>query len=364
MTRRGETTAPQAVAQIIGQLTTGGAELQLCELLERLDRRRYLPIVYSLSEARGPAAKRLEEADVPVRYVGSVAVPRARRLAAAMQRDRIALAHSWLFLANTYAWAASWFGSRVVLVTSARNCKSQGRLHHIGNMAAFRHSARVIANSAEVRDYVVRRYRAERDKIEIVHNGVDTERFHAVEMSGDAPPIIVTAGRLVTQKNPQLFVEAAARLRERMPNTRFRMIGEGPLRPLVLAAARAAGLSDAFELMGERCDMEDLLRSARLFWLTSSWEGLPNVVLEAMASGLPVIATDVGGTGELVRSGQEGFLVPPDDADAFARHAVSILRDPALEMRLKAAARRRSLEFSLPRMVAGTESVYARALEV
>ena len=140
------------------------------------------------------------------------------------------------------------------------------------------------------------------------------------------------------------------------------MIGDGPLRPIVRDAVEAAGLSDAFELLGERDDTEDLLRSARLFWLTSSWEGLPNVVLEAMASGLPVIATDVGGTAELVRAGREGFLVPPGEVDGFIRYGAAILQDPALEAQLRAAARRRSVEFSLARMVAGTESVYARAL--
>jgi glycosyltransferase involved in cell wall biosynthesis len=219
-----------------------------------------------------------------------------------------------------------------------------------------------VVNSAEVRDYVARHYRADPRRITVIHNGVDTERFRPAESPVAGPPTVVTAGRLVRQKNLLLFVEAAAALRRRVPQVRFRVIGGGPLGAAVAEASRNAGLDGVLDLMGERSDPERHYRSAALFWLTSDWEGLPNVVLEAMASGLPVVMTDVGGARELVTSGREGFVVPPRDAGAIVAASVPLLEDPVKRAAFAEAARQRALQFSLERMVSATESVYAQVL--
>jgi glycosyltransferase involved in cell wall biosynthesis len=354
--------APLRIAEVIGQLTIGGAELQLAELAHRLDRTRFEPVVYCLAGSGGPAVERLAADGVVVRLVGAKGPARARRLRERLQADGIALVHSWLFLANSYAWAARLLGTRAPLVTSARNCKSQGWAHHLANMAAFRASAGIVVNSEQVRAYVVRRYRADPRRITVIRNGVDTARFRPADRVATEPPTILTAGRLVAQKNPLLFVAAATALRRRVPEARFRMIGDGPLRPVVLEAVRAAGLEGAFDLPGERSDLEDCYRRAAVFWLTSDWEGLPNVVLEALASGLPVVATDVGGVRELVTSGREGFVVAPGDANAFVEASVRLLEDGEMRATLSSTARRRALEFSFEEMVRGTESVYDAVL--
>jgi len=353
---------PRRIGAVIGQLTIGGAENQLVELVRGLDRNRFAPFVYSLAESAGPVRERLAAAGVPVRVIGSVGLERARRLAQALRADRIELVHSWLFIANTYAWAACLRGARLPLVTSARNCKSQGWGHHLANVAAFRVSARIIVNSEQVREYVARRYRAPRRLLEVIYNGVDTERFRPGRREGGAAPTIVTAGRLVAQKNPRLFVDAAARLRSRFPEARFVMLGEGPLRGEILARAAAAGLNGSLALPGERADLENVLNEADVFWLTSSWEGLPNVVMEAMACGLPVVATDVGGTRELFASGREGFLVRPGRVDDLVHYGGALLRDATLRQSMGEAARRRAEQFSVRRMVRATEGVYATAL--
>jgi glycosyltransferase involved in cell wall biosynthesis len=346
------------VAMIIGQLSVGGAEGQLYELVRGLDRRRFEPIAYSLHASDGPLRARLESVGVAVERVGASGPARARRLAALLRRDRIDVAHAWLFIANTYAWLARGFGSRVPLITSARNCKSQGVLHHVLNMAAFRGSACVVANSAAVAAYIERTYRAPRRRVQVIYNGVDSERFYHRPQSGDRPPTIVGAGRLVTQKNFLLFVEAAARVRRAVPDARFRIAGEGPQREAIVRRCGELGLEDAVELLGERADLDAVFRGGDMFWLTSSWEGLPNVVIEAMASGLPVVATDVGGTRELLRSGQEGFLVRPDAVDELEYYATALLRDGALRHTMGRAAVERARQFSLARMVERTAALY------
>lgn len=363
MTGNGDGRRPRRVALVIGQLSVGGAENQLAELIRDLDRERFVPIVYSLSSEAGPVRASLERLGVQVRTVGSSGIGRARRLAAQLGGDGIELVHAWLFIANTYAWAARRLGVRVPLVTSARNCKSQGWVHHAANVAAFRASARIIVNSAEVRDYVVRRYVARRSRIDVVYNAVDTERFRPAAEPSAAPLRVITVGRLVTQKNPLLFVEAAARVHETLPGVRFTIVGDGPLGAAIADRARALGLSDVLDLPGERHDVERLLSEAHAFWLTSSWEGLPNVVMEAMACGLPVVASDVGGTRELFSSGVEGFLVRPHQAEDFAHYGLQLLQDPALRARMGVAARKRALQFTRRRMASATQSVYDAALE-
>jgi glycosyltransferase involved in cell wall biosynthesis len=352
---------PTRIALVIGQLTVGGAEHQMRELLRGLDRDRFTPFVYCLADATGGESGR-EVESAPLRVIGATGWTRARRLAAALRADAVRLVHSWLFIANTYAGAARCLGLRVPLITSARNCKSQGWGHHLGNAVAFRSSARIIVNSRQVRDYIVRHYAAPRAAIDVVYNGVDTERFHPLDRRDGKAPTVVTAGRLVSQKNPLLFVEAAARIHATLPEVRFVMLGDGPLRPAVTAHIERLGMSGVVELAGERHDVENVFGRADLFWLTSSWEGLPNVVLEAMACGLPVVATDVGGTSELFDHGQQGFLARPGQIDDFVTYGTTLLQDTQARVRMGEAARRRACEFSLRRMVDATQTTYEMAL--
>ena len=341
---------------VIGQLTVGGAEGQLAELVRALDG-AFEPYVYSLGEAAPALAGRLAAAGVTVRFVPGRGVGRLRELTRSLRNDRIELLHSWLFIANAYAAAAYTLGAGRRLITSARNCKVQGRISQLANAIAFRLSDAIVVNSTDVARFVVRHYRAPMPRIRTVHNGVDAERFQPAT-SEPAIPTIITIGRMVRQKNHELFIRAAGKIAAERPDVRFVLVGDGPLRREIEAQVGASGLSERVILTGERRDVEDLLRSASMFWLTSRWEGMPNVVLEAMASGLPVIATDVGGVRELVREGEEGFVVPSEDTEAFVSRTRLLLADPDRRRVLSANARRRADQFSTPRMSAALATIY------
>ena len=347
---------------VIGQLSTGGAEGQLRVLCESLDPTVATAVVYCLSGETEPYGPVLERAGIPVRVMTGSRLARVRALRAALQADRIDVAHAWLFIANAFAWAATRFGGPP-LVTSARNCKRSSRLLDLLNRRAFAGSTAIIVNSRQVADYIAAIYAAPAERTTVVYNAIDLNRFQppALPRAPHAPRVVMV-GRLVTQKNPLLFVAAAAALRERLPSVRFRLVGDGPLRPAVEQAARAAGLGDALEMAGERRDVPDLLQDADLFWLTSDWEGLPNAVLEAMAAGLPVVATDVGGTAELIDAGVEGYVVPPGDRDALVARSLEILSDPAGLTMMQLAARARAARYGREQMMQATLAVYERAL--
>lgn len=353
--------APLRVGLVIGQLSIGGAEGQLRELVRGL-KGRVETVVYCLHESAGTLVGDLQALDVPVRVIGGRSVDRARRLGLAVHGDGIDVLHSWLFIANGYAFASRFFGVRkrghLPLITSARNCKMQGAASRFVNAVAFRGSAAIVVNSQDVAEYIVRHYRAPRARIRVIRNGIDTVRFHppAAVRNGSGP--IVTVGRLVVQKDHALFLRAAARLVAVRPTAQFVIVGEGPLRHDLEEQVRALGLGGHVRLLGERRDVEEVLRSASLFWLTSRWEGMPNVVLEAMATGVPPVVTDVGGTRELVRPGVEGFIVAPGDVDGLVEHSRTLLESREVWQRCSAAARARAAEFSVPRMAGQLAALY------
>jgi glycosyltransferase involved in cell wall biosynthesis len=349
------------VGLVIGQLTTGGAEGQLRLLCEGFDRAAISPTVYCLSDQTEPNGSLLARAGIPVRAIAGGQLDRAKRLRRALTADRIDVVHTWLFIANAYGWVANFRAPRA-LVTSARNCKRQGRLLDTLNRRAFNASDAIIVNSAEVQHYIEHEYAAPAQHITVIPNAIDLERFRARSRPGESAHVI-TVGRLVRQKNPLLFVAAAAALREHLPAAHFTMIGDGPMRGEVEAAVRAAGLADVCRLAGERADVHELLSQADLFWLTSDWEGLPNALIEALASGLPAVVTDVGGTRDLVDDGVEGFVVMPQNADAIVQPSLAILGDAERRTRMSAAARRRAERFGVGQMVRATQAVYERALE-
>ncbi len=344
------------VGHVIGQLTAGGAEGQL-RLLTCAAERRATPFVYCLSEKMEPYGSLIASAGIPVRRVGGGRLARISRLRDLMAEDRVNIVHSWLFIGNAYAWVAN--GGRRPLITSARNCKRQGFGLDLLNRRAFAASRAIIANSRLVDQYIQRTYKAPAHRVRVVYNGIDLTRFGAeARPRPSAAPTIVAVGRVVRQKNPTLFVEAARAVLRDLPGARFRWIGGGVMRDRIVADLKRDGFADRIVFEGERRDVEHVLAGADLFWLTSDWEGLPNVVLEAMAAGLPVVATDVGGTSELFRSGAEGHLVAPGDAAAIAGHTLRLFGDAEAYAACSRAAVDSARAFSVAAMVENMEAVY------
>lgn len=174
-----------------------------------------------------------------------------------------------------------------------------------------------------------------------------------------ADVVVGSVGRLSPQKNPLDFVRVAARLSEHRRDLTFLYVGDGPLREIVEEAIHRAGLADRIRLLGIRDDVPDLLRAMDLFALTSLWEGLPRVVPQALASGVPVVAYDVAGIEEAVREGRNGHLVPPGAVDQMVERFLPLVQDAGLRSEMShRAVDEFDRGFSEDAMIADLEDLY------
>ena len=234
-----------------------------------------------------------------------------------------------------------------------------------------------IALSRDLDDYLVQKVHVPHKKITQAYNGVDTVRFHPAP--GGTQPItgcpfdparhwlVGTVGRMQTVKDQVMlahaFVQAIALAPKLRSRLRLVMVGEGPLRAQAQAALEAAGVAELAWLPGERGDVADIMRGLHLFALPSLAEGISNTILEAMASGLPVLATDVGGNADLVVVGQTGDIVPSADPRAMAQRLVEFASDPERALVMGRAGRQRvQASFSIQAMVSTYQAVYDRHL--
>jgi len=247
-----------------------------------------------------------------------------------------------------------------------------------------------MALSRDLADYLVGKVRVAPANITQVYNGVDTERFcpasvdapfEATGLPGSASgghgprPIagcpfdpskhwlVGTVGRMQAVKDQVMLARAFVHALELAPQLRATMrlvmVGEGPLRAQAQAVLDAAGASALAWLPGERGDVADIMRGLHAFALPSLAEGISNTILEAMASGLPVIATDVGGNADLVVSGQTGEIIAAGDPLAMALRLVQLASDPQRARAMGLAGRQRAqAEFSMQAMVRNYQSVY------
>ncbi len=175
-------------------------------------------------------------------------------------------------------------------------------------------------------------------------------------------PVIGTVTRLSAQKAPADFVAAALAVAQREPEAHFVMVGDGPLRHEVESMIADGGRQQRFHLTGLRRDVAELLTTFDIFVLSSLWEGLPRVLPQAMAAGLPIIATAVDGNAEVVQEGENGILVPPGDRDALAAAMLQLLTDREAAARLGRQGRSRVHEFSAEKMVQDHHQLYQELL--
>jgi sugar transferase (PEP-CTERM/EpsH1 system associated) len=211
------------------------------------------------------------------------------------------------------------------------------------------------------------------DEIQVIRNGVDLSRFASVDRAGAKRQLglpsdvtaIGTAGRLVPVKDQALLLEALAQLAGRGLRFTGVIAGDGPLRGDLEARAAALGIADRVRFLGHVPDVETVYAALDLFVLSSVSEGLSNTILEAMASGLPVVATRVGGADELIEEGRTGFTVPASNAPELAAAIERVVRQPALLAQMGAAGRERALkDFALERMLHDYANVYCGAAGV
>jgi len=352
-------------------LSFGGTEGQFVEIACRLDRTRWDLRVACL-RAEGPLRARLEAAGLSAESLrpGSLRSPRLGlavwRLARDLRRTGARLVHTFDFYSNVLGVPAARLAG-VPVIASQRDLGNlrppfQQRLHRL----MLRLADRVLVNSEAVRERVRRDPRLAHDRVVLVPNGVDADRFSPAPVrtgSRDGPVVVGTLANLRPEKGLADLLRAVALARERCPEVELAVWGEGPLQGELERLAGELGLGRAVSLRGRTAAPEAALRSLDVFVLNSVSEASSNALLEAMATGLPVVATRVGGNPGFIEDQETGLLVPPADPAALAKALIRLVEDRALAARLAGHAREHvRREFAMPRLIERLESLYLDVL--
>jgi L-malate glycosyltransferase len=353
-------------------LNFGGTEGQFVEVVCRLSRSRWDVHVTCL-RAEGPLASRLESGGVKAWSCGPGSLKSPRLLSAIwrivryIHENRIRIVHCFDFYSNVLGVPAGRLARVEALIASQRDLGNlRPRPQRWLQEALLGLADRILVNSPAIEESIRRSRPALSARIELVANGVDLERFSPSRELGERQPNRWTIGTLANlrpEKGVDRFLQAARLVRERFPEARFVVWGEGPLRGALDSMSRELGLDGHAELRGRTADAPASLRQLDIFVLPSLSEASSNSLIEAMATGLPIVATRIGGTAILVEDQISGILVPADDPAALAGALFRLLEDPAFAAKLGSAARMRACEaFGLDRMIARVEALYERAL--
>ena len=358
------------VLQLIPTLDRSGAEKQMVLLARGLPRERFRVAAAALTRL-GPLAAELEAAGIPVTLLGKrhKADPLAfSRLVRLLRDGRFDVLQTWIFAANAYGrLAAQRVGVPVVVTAEMAVDLWKGRAHLAVDRFLAHTTDRVVGNSRAVVAFY-RRAGIPAGRLACIPSGIDEEEPPAVVPAAiraelDLPadvPLALFVGRLAAQKGVDDLLAALDLLQHVRPDLRSLIVGDGPWRGRLEERARAFGLlGGAVRFLGHRDDVPHLLTAADVLVLPSLYEGLPNVVLEAMRFRKPVVATSAPGTTEVVADGQTGLLVPVRNVPALAQAIRTVVDDPALARRLGEAGRARAeAEFRAETMVARFAVLY------
>jgi glycosyltransferase involved in cell wall biosynthesis len=358
--------ARSGIVFVLPTLAIGGSERHFSATASSLARDGLAVTVAALLRG-GPLEDDLRACGVSLEVLGlsGMADPRALpRLVGLFARRRPAVVQACLFGFDAVAALPARL-TRVPLVLGARReiatwmRPRHRRVEAVGTALCHR----VVCCSAAVRDHAMATERGPAERYVVIHNGVDLARFRRPspeERAGARAGLrlaageraVVTVGNFAPAKGHEVLLAAASRIMTAIPGATFLWAGEGPSQDAL--AAEAARRELPVRLLGSIPDVARLLAAADLFVLPSLSEGLPNALLEAMASGVPAVATAVGGVPELTGGDGEGgaLLVAAADAEELATAAIRILRDPQLGVRLGQAGRSRAEAFGSGESVA------------
>ena len=364
-----EDRGPLKVLFVITSMPVGGAETLLVDLVRRMDRSRFLPELCCLKgfgplgevlAKEVPAVERLIGNKYDVAVLGRLTqLMRSRRIDAVVT---VGTGGDKMFWGRLAAWRAG-----VPVVLSALH--STGLPDHVEwpNRLLAPWTDGFIGVAQAHAQYLAKSEGCPARKVFVVPNGVDTTRFapapadEVLRASLGLPPgapVATIVAALRPEKNHELFLRAAARVRQQVPAARFLVVGDGPRRGELEELARSLGIAEAVSFLRTRSDIPQLLGLSDVLALSSHMEANPVSILEALASGKPVVSTRVGSIPESVTDGEQGYLVPPGDEAALADRLSRLLAAPDDAKRMGASGRERVVaQWSLERMVDGYQDL-------
>lgn len=329
--------SPHKIAFCITELERGGAEQALVEIVTRLPREHWTPRVICLGP-RGPLAEPLEEAGIPVDSLGATSRWDAlviNRLRRNLAENRPKILQTFLFHANVAGRIAGWLAGVPNVISGFRVAEREKRWHNWIDGWTVGLAKHHVAVSKGVAEFVQSRLRVSPDHLSVIPNGVDCETYRnaaphdwaRLNLPSDAK-VILAAGRLHPQKGFADLVEAVTPLLQEFPGWYVVIAGEGPQRESLQAQIDHSGMGGRILLPGFVDDLPGYFRAAQLFVLPSHWEGMPNVLLQAMAAGVPVVATAVEGVDELLSERTPEAVVKPHSVDELRQKIRSQMVSP------------------------------------
>lgn len=377
---------PTPILRLITWLPAGGIERKIVAVLSRLNPELFAPRLVCIRE-EGPLAEDLRNAGVPVDVIPfrSRLDPFALwKLRAYIRQFRIGLVHAHMYRASTPATVLSLLDrGQPPVIAHYHNIDTweSGRQAFVDGLLARRRIN--VAVSDAVRRNVQQRLSLPDERIQTLPNGVDVREFRprnpphrmAVRTKLGLPEksvVLVQVGRLVAQKNHQLTLKSMVHWRKLLPGLQLLLLGDGPLREHLERMATDLSVADCVHFAGRVDNVSEVLPACDVAIMPSLKEGFSNALLEAMACGLPVVATDVGGNREAVVNGVSGLIVPmmptvagmePEvNEQEWVRMVSELIQNRDRMATIGAAARARSEDFSIERMVADIEALYLEVL--
>ncbi len=359
------------VLHIVYSLHLGGAERVVTNYALHHDRQVYEPVVVALTQG-GPLEDDLNAAGVTTYILGKRLGfdPRViLKLARIMRDEGVKIVHVHTPLANNWGVPAALLsGVRTVIRTEHGLFRRERQYYIFLNAVLGLFNRQILACSNRAKDSHVAMDPPSRRKYRTIYNGIDVAQYRNPGDTSklrkelnlpEGTSVVGIIGSLIPLKGHRTFLRMAELVARDRPAVRFLIVGEGPLHGELESLARERGLAKQVIFTGVRRDIPELLSLMNVFVLSSYSEAHPLTILEAMAAGKAVVATDVGGNAESVVHGETGFIVPPDDSETLYREVKRLLEDPELAARMgKNGYERVRREFTVEKMVSETEAVY------
>lgn len=352
------------IVQVIPYFCFGGGETMCENLTYALMCMGHQVTAVSLYGERTPISLRMEQAGVKLVYLDKklgLDVSMIPKLVSVFRQERPDVVHTHLDVIKYAVPAAKLAGVRrcVHTVHNVADKEAEGRLQKLTNTFFYRLDwSTPVALSPQVQQTILPFYGLKQGQVPVIYNGIDLSRFRSKsDYSQENTVKLVHVGRFTPQKNHDRLLRAFAALCESHPQCRLTLVGDGELRQQVEELVETLHLNRAVTFAGAQADVRPYLERADIFVLPSDYEGIPMTIIEAMATGLPIVATAVGGVPDMLRQEESGLLVPPK-AEAVTRACTRLVEDPALRERLGRNAQADTRRFSAECMAEAYVRVY------
>lgn len=352
------------ILQVIPYFCFGGAETMCENLTYALTKLGHEVTVVSLFPERTPISLRMEEAGIRILYLDKkpgLDLSMFSKLAKVMRREKPDVVHTHLNVIKYAAVSAKLAGIRrsIHTVHNVAQEEAEGTLQKITNKIYFRRGWSVpVALSPEVQRTIISFYGMQEEKVPLICNGVDLTR--CIPKTGydlSEPAQLLHIGRFNYQKNHRGLLEAFGLILKKKPDCCLNLVGDGELRQEIEAYAEELGIREKIIFHGSQSDVHPYLHDADIFLLPSQFEGMPMTIIEAMGTGLPVVASAVGGVPDMLRNGESGILVSREP-EAVAEAVLQLLQQKELRKTLGENAREDSRRFSAEHMAEAYCNIY------